>query len=186
MGNDSPPHLSPNSNFNLPIKMPKRKSRSEIGLLNSLQEEAPVRPAAVPRRDQPRHPKGRQEPQERRGRRQGAPQDQPRLSGDSLVGETFRLEEAEEADRRRRQGERPRVHPDKKEADIVCEAAADIEARIDGGAGKCSTVPYLICNCVSLLQFTVTVEHSEKCTISSQFEFQSSTLRCSNWISNGE
>ena len=33
MGKDSPPHLSPN----LQIKMPKRKSRSEMGLLNTLQ-----------------------------------------------------------------------------------------------------------------------------------------------------
>ena len=34
MGNDSPPHLSPN----LQIKMTKRKSRSKMGLLNTLQE----------------------------------------------------------------------------------------------------------------------------------------------------
>ena len=33
MGNDSPPHLSPN----LHIQMPKRKSRSEMGLLITLQ-----------------------------------------------------------------------------------------------------------------------------------------------------
>ena len=33
MGNGSPPHMSPN----LEIKMPKRKSRSEMGLLNTLQ-----------------------------------------------------------------------------------------------------------------------------------------------------
>ena len=33
MENDSPPHLSPN----LQVKMPKRKSRSEMGLLNTLQ-----------------------------------------------------------------------------------------------------------------------------------------------------
>ena len=33
MGNDSPPHLS----FNFQITMPKRKSRSEMGLLNTLQ-----------------------------------------------------------------------------------------------------------------------------------------------------
>ena len=37
--NDSPPHLSPNLRFNLQIKMPKRKSRSETGLLNTLQVE---------------------------------------------------------------------------------------------------------------------------------------------------
>ena len=33
MGNDSPPHLSPN----LQIEMSKHKLRSEIGLLNTLQ-----------------------------------------------------------------------------------------------------------------------------------------------------
>ena len=33
MGDDSPPHL----NFNLEIKTPKRKSRYEMGLLNTLQ-----------------------------------------------------------------------------------------------------------------------------------------------------
>ena len=40
MGNDSPPHLSPNLHLNLEIKMPKRKSRSEMGLLNPLQQGA--------------------------------------------------------------------------------------------------------------------------------------------------
>ena len=40
MGNDSPPHLRPNLNFNLQIKMPKLKSRWEMGLLNTLQEES--------------------------------------------------------------------------------------------------------------------------------------------------
>ena len=39
MGNDSPPHFSPNLQFNLQIKMPKHKSRSEMGLLNTLQEQ---------------------------------------------------------------------------------------------------------------------------------------------------
>ena len=37
MGNDSPPHLSPNLHSNLQIKMPKRKS--EKGLLNTLQKD---------------------------------------------------------------------------------------------------------------------------------------------------
>ena len=37
MGIDSPPHLSPNLHFNLQIKMSKRKSRSKMGLLNTLQ-----------------------------------------------------------------------------------------------------------------------------------------------------
>ena len=37
MGNDSPPHSIPNLHFNLQIKMLKRKSRSEMGLLNTLQ-----------------------------------------------------------------------------------------------------------------------------------------------------
>ena len=32
-----PPHLSPNLYFNLQIKMPKLRSRSEMGLLNTLQ-----------------------------------------------------------------------------------------------------------------------------------------------------
>ena len=41
------------------------------------------------------------------------------------------------------------------------------------GAGKCSTVPSLILICVSVLQFSASVEHSEKCTISSQFAFKS-------------
>ena len=45
-------------------------------------------------------------------------------------------------------------------------------------AGKCSTVPSLISVCVSVLQFAATVEHSEQCTISSQFVFQSLILRC--------
>ena len=35
MGNDSSPHLSLNLRFNLKTKMQKRKSRSEIGLLNN-------------------------------------------------------------------------------------------------------------------------------------------------------
>ena len=38
MGNDSP-HLSPNLHFNLQIKMPKRKLRSETRLLNTLQDK---------------------------------------------------------------------------------------------------------------------------------------------------
>ena len=38
MGNDSPPHLGPNLQFNLKIKMLKHKSRSEMGLLNILQD----------------------------------------------------------------------------------------------------------------------------------------------------
>ena len=37
MGNDTTPHLNPNLNFNLQIKIPKRKLRSEMGLLNTLQ-----------------------------------------------------------------------------------------------------------------------------------------------------
>ena len=37
MGNDGPPHLSPNLHFNLQIKMQKRNSRSQMGLLNTLQ-----------------------------------------------------------------------------------------------------------------------------------------------------
>ena len=37
MGNDSPPHLSPNLHFNLQIKMIKHKLRSQVGLLNTLQ-----------------------------------------------------------------------------------------------------------------------------------------------------
>ena len=52
-------------------------------------------------------------------------------------------------------------------------------------AGKCSTAPSLISICVSVLQFAAT-EHTEKCTISSQFAFQSSILRCSIWVYNGE
>ena len=39
MGNDRPPNLSPNLHFNLQTKMPKRKSRSEMGLLNTLQKK---------------------------------------------------------------------------------------------------------------------------------------------------
>ena len=38
MGNGSPTHLSANLNFNLQIEMPKRKSRSETGLLNTLHQ----------------------------------------------------------------------------------------------------------------------------------------------------
>ena len=52
--------------------------------------------------------------------------------------------------------------------------------------GKCSTVPSFISICVSGLQFAAVDEQSEKCTISSQFAFQSSILRCSKWVSNGE
>ena len=37
MRNGSPPHLSANLHFNLQIKIPKRKLRSEMGLLNTLQ-----------------------------------------------------------------------------------------------------------------------------------------------------
>ena len=48
--------------------------------------------------------------------------------------------------------------------------------------GMCSTVLLsLISIGVSVLQFSATVEHSEKCTTSSQFEFQYSILRCSKW-----
>ena len=36
MGNESPPHLIANLQFNLQIKMPERKLRSEMGLLNTL------------------------------------------------------------------------------------------------------------------------------------------------------
>ena len=40
MGNDSPPHLSPNLHFNFQIKMPKPKLRAKIGLLKTLQQDA--------------------------------------------------------------------------------------------------------------------------------------------------
>ena len=43
MGNDSPPHSSPNLHLNLKFKMLKRKLRSEMGLLNTLQKVS-VRP----------------------------------------------------------------------------------------------------------------------------------------------
>ena len=52
--------------------------------------------------------------------------------------------------------------------------------------GKCSTAPALISICVSVLQFNATVEHSEECTISAEFAFQYSILRCSKGVSNGE
>ena len=39
MENDSSPHLSPNLHLNVQIKMSKGKSRSEMGLLNTLQIE---------------------------------------------------------------------------------------------------------------------------------------------------
>ena len=39
MENDSSPHLSPNLHLNVQIKMPKGESRSEMGLLNTLQIE---------------------------------------------------------------------------------------------------------------------------------------------------
>ena len=45
-------------------------------------------------------------------------------------------------------------------------------------------VPSVISICVSLLQFAVAVEHSEKCTISSQFSLKSSILRCSRSVTN--
>ena len=41
MGNDSP-YFSPNLNFNLQIKVPKRKLRSKIELLNTLQDSDPT------------------------------------------------------------------------------------------------------------------------------------------------
>ena len=47
-------------------------------------------------------------------------------------------------------------------------------------------VPYLISICVSVLQFAPTVEYSENCTVASQFACQSSILRCSKRVSNGE
>ena len=37
MRNGSPPHLSPNLHFNLQLRMPIDKLRSEMGLLNTLQ-----------------------------------------------------------------------------------------------------------------------------------------------------
>ena len=37
MGNESPPHLIANLQFNLQIKMQERKLRFEMGLLNTLQ-----------------------------------------------------------------------------------------------------------------------------------------------------
>ena len=37
MGNDSAPHLSPNLHLNSQMKMQKLESRSEMGLLNTLQ-----------------------------------------------------------------------------------------------------------------------------------------------------
>ena len=37
MGNDSPSRLSPNFHFNLQIEMPKRKLRSKMRMLNTLQ-----------------------------------------------------------------------------------------------------------------------------------------------------
>ena len=40
MGKDCHPHLSPNFHFNLQIKMFKRKLRSEMGLLNTLQGDS--------------------------------------------------------------------------------------------------------------------------------------------------
>ena len=40
MGNDSTSHLSPNFQFNMQIKLPKHKWRSQMGLLNTLQETA--------------------------------------------------------------------------------------------------------------------------------------------------
>ena len=52
--------------------------------------------------------------------------------------------------------------------------------------GRCSTDPSLISICVSVLQFAATDEHSVKYTNLSQFEFQSSILRSSKWVSNGE
>ena len=53
------------------------------------------------------------------------------------------------------------------------------------GRVTCSTILSLISICVSVSQFAATVEHSEKCTILSQFAFQSSNLRRSKWGSNG-
>ena len=38
MGNDSPPHLNTNFQFDLQIKLPKHKLRCETGLLNPLQD----------------------------------------------------------------------------------------------------------------------------------------------------
>ena len=58
-------------------------------------------------------------------------------------------------------------------------AARAVRRRARRPPGKCSTVPSLISLCVSVLQFAATVDHSEKCTISSQIAFQSSILRCS-------
>ena len=44
MENDCPRHLSPNLHFNLQVKMPKRKPRSKVGLLNTLQGADPGHP----------------------------------------------------------------------------------------------------------------------------------------------
>ena len=40
--------------------------------------------------------------------------------------------------------------------------------------------------CVSVFQYAATVEHSEKCAISSEFAFQSSILMCSKRVANEE
>ena len=44
MGNDSPPHLSPNLHFNFQIKMPKPKLRAKMGLLKDATSNVPERP----------------------------------------------------------------------------------------------------------------------------------------------
>ena len=55
MENDCPAHLSPNLHFNLQIKMPKRKLRSETGLLNTLQLDLRRHDEDRPDAARPRH-----------------------------------------------------------------------------------------------------------------------------------
>ena len=53
--------------------------------------------------------------------------------------------------------------------------------------GKCLTDPSLVSICVSVLQYAAMPQLlNTKCTVSSQFAFQSSILMCSKRVSNKE
>ena len=79
----------------------------------------------------------------------------------------------------------PQLPPLPSQANAQPEAGpeGDSDAQHQHHQGSVGTVPSLISIYISVLQSAATVEH---CTISPQFAFQSSFLRCSEWVSNGE
>ena len=83
------------------------------------------------------------------------------------------------------QGQQPQLPPPPSQPQAQPEAGpeGDSDAQHQHHQGSVGTVPSLISIYISVLQSAATVEH---CTISPQFAFQSSFLRWSEWVSNGE